>query len=251
MNIKYLTSVLGLASVIFLNTVLPAQAEAQVYSEVGGKESLELNTKTLNILEDIGLSFISADSTATPAPGFSIGSALVPPSSTPGVRGTTFTFLYDQEQEPPLYVPLSGTEEFSGSFTFDVDTNKLNGLGSEFKIGNFSNAFDENFSFSITDTLTTNLPILDVASSGIPDVDLNSQTWELQGLELFLSEEFSNFLETAGATQSVTGLKFADAKGNRSFVLVSVPEGSNGIPLFIFISIGGAIALRNRFVKVK
>lgn len=239
-----MTTVLGLTSVIALNTVLPVQAQLQEYSEVGGRESLELNPDTLDILEDIGLTFLSADSTTTPAPGFSIGSALLPPSSVPGVRGTTFTFLYDEETQ--FYAPAGGTEEFSGSFAFNVDTNKLSGLGTEFTIGNFSNAFDENFSFFITDTLTTGLPILDVTSSGIPNVDLSSQTWELEGLELFFSEEFSNLLEGAGATQSVAGLKFADAKGDRSFVPVTVPEPSSDASLFIGISVLGAIALKNR-----
>jgi hypothetical protein len=248
MNIKYLTTVLGLTSVIALNTVLPAQAEPQVYLEVGGRESIELNPDTLDILEDIGLTFVSANSTTPPAPGFSVGAALLPPSSVPGVRGTTFTFLYDDD--PLLYVPLGGTEEFSGSFVFDVDTNKLSGLGTELTIGNFSNAFDETFSFFITDTLTTNLRILDVTSPGIPNVDLSSQTWVLEGLELFLSQEFSSFLETAGATQSVAGLKLADARGNRSFVLVSVPEPSSAISLFIFISVLSMVAFKNRFQKV-
>jgi hypothetical protein len=243
MNIKSLKAVLGLTSAIALSTVFPVHAEPQAYLEVGGRESLELNPDTLDILEDIGLTFLGAENTALPAPGFSIGSALLPPSSVPGTRGTTFTFLYDDD--PLVYVPLGGTEEFSGSFVFGVDTNKLSGLGNEFRVGNLSNAFDETFSFFITDTLTTNLRILDVTSSGIPKVDLNSQTWELEGLELFLSQEFSNFLEKAGATQPVVGLKFADAKGDRSFVPVSVPEPSSAIPLFISISVLGAINFKN------
>ncbi|WP_414755660.1 PEP-CTERM sorting domain-containing protein [Anabaena sp. CCY 9910] len=248
MSIKYLTAVLGLTSAIALNTVLPVHAEPQVYLEVGGRESLELNPDTLDILKDIGLTFLSSENTALPAPGFSIGSALLPPSSVPGVRGTTFTFLY--EDDSLLYVPLGGTEEFSGSFAFSVDTSKLTGLGSELRIGNFSNAFDETFNFFITDTLTTNLRILDVTSSGVPKVDLNSRTWELEGLELFFSQEFSTFLERAGATRSVVGLKFADAKGDRSFVPVSVPESSTVIPLFISISVLGAINFKNRFQKL-
>ncbi|MGK7949316.1 MAG: PEP-CTERM sorting domain-containing protein [Xenococcaceae cyanobacterium] len=237
MNKASWTTVLGLASVIALNLAPSVQAEPRVYLETGGRESIELNPDTLAILEDIGLTLTETISTTTPAPGFSIGAALVPPSSVPGVRGTTFTFLYDED--PLLYVPLGGTEEFSGSFIFDVDTDKLSGLGTEFTIGNFSNGFDENFSFSITDTLTTNLPLLDVSSSGIPDVDLDSQTWVLEGLEFFISEEFNSLLENAGATQSVAGLKFADARGNRSFVEVTeevtVPEPRNGVALFLLV----------------
>lgn len=229
MNAKYLTTVLGLTSVITLNTVTSALAEPQVYLEVAGRESLELDQSTLAILEDVGLTLISAESTTEPAPGFSIGSALLPPSSDPEVRGTTYTFLYDDD--PLLYVPLDGTEEFLGSFVFEVDTNQLSGLGTEFTIGNFSNAFDENFSFFLTDTITTGLPLLDVSSSGIPDVDLETQTWVLEGLEFFISQEFSDFLMDAGATQSLTGLKLADARGDRSFVLVSTPEPNTTIAL--------------------
>ena len=232
MNTKSLTRLLGLTSVITLNTFTSAMAEPQVYLEVGGRESLNLDTNTLAILEDIGLTLISAESTTEPASGFSIGSLLLPPSSDPEVRGTTFTFLYDDD--PLLYVPLGGTEEFLGTFVFEVDTDQLSGLGTELTIGNFSNGFDETFSFSLIDTATTGLPVLDVTSSGIPDVDLETQTWMLEGLELFFSQEFSDFLEAAGATQSVVGLKLADAKGDRSFVLassVSTPEPTTTVAL--------------------
>ncbi|NCS05368.1 MAG: PEP-CTERM sorting domain-containing protein [Microcystis aeruginosa G13-07] len=242
MNSKHLATLLGLTSVIAFNPVLPVKAEPQVYLEVAGRESLNLEQSTLIILENIGLKLTSADSTTPPAAGFAIGSVLLPPSSDPGVRGTTFTFLYDDD--PLLYVPLEGTEEFSGSFVFEVDTNKLSGLGTEFAIGNFSNAFDETFSFFITDTLTTGLPVLDVTSPGIPDVDLNTQTWVLEGLELFFSQEFSDFLEDAGATQSVAGLKFADARGDRSFVLVSTPEP--GTTVALLVSSLCAIALKQK-----
>ena len=126
MSIKYLATVLGLTSVIALNTVAPVKAEPQVYLEIGGRESLELDSNTLDTLRDIGLTFTGAENTIPAAPGFTFGAALVPPSSVPGVRGSTFTFLYDDD--PLLYAPLEGTEEFSGSFTFDVDTKKLSGL---------------------------------------------------------------------------------------------------------------------------
>jgi len=242
MNTKHLATLLGLTSVIAFNSVLPVKAEPQVYLEVAGRESLNLDPTTLAILENIGLTFTGSDNTAPPAPGFSIGAALLPPSSNPNVRGTTFTFLYDDD--PLLYVPLGGTEEFSGSINFSVDTNKLSGLGTEFAIGNFSNAFDETFSFFLTDTLTTNLSVLDVTSPGIPTVDLNTQTWVLEGLELFFSQEFSDFLINAGATQSVAGLKFADAKGDRSFVLVSTPEP--GTTVALLVSSLGAIALKKK-----
>jgi hypothetical protein len=242
MNFKNLTTLLGLTSVIALSPMLPTQAEPQVYQIVGGRASLNLDTDTLSILEDIGLALTSTESTTPPAPGFDIGSALLPPSSDPNVRGTTFTFLYDDD--PYLYLPLGGAEELTGNFVFSVDTNKLSGLGTELLIGDFSNAFDENFSFFLTDNLDTNLRILDVVSSAAPVVDLSSQTFVLEGIELFLSQEFSDFLENAGSTQSVAGLKFADDLGDRSFVLVSTPEPSSLVALIVLA--GGGIISRIR-----
>ena len=57
MNTKHLATLLGLTSVIAFNTVLPVKAEPQVYLEVAGRESLELDPTTLAILENIGLRF--------------------------------------------------------------------------------------------------------------------------------------------------------------------------------------------------
>ncbi len=247
MNTKYLTTVLSLTSAITLNTVTSVLAEPQVYLEVGGVESLELDQGTLAILEDVGLTLISAESTAEPAPGFSIGSLLLPPSSNPDVRGTTYTFLYDEDTL--LYVPLGGTEEFLGSFVFEVDTNQLSGLGNELSIGNFSNTFDETFSFFLTDTLTTGLRIANIVSPNSPNIDLETQTLVLEGLELFLSEEFSDFLVDAGATQSVAGLKFADSRADRSFVLVSTvstPEPSSSLALMVLTTGGITTCLKRR-----
>jgi hypothetical protein len=238
MNTKHLATLLGLTSVIAFNSVLPVKAEPQVYQIVGGRASLNLDAGNLSILENIGLTLTSAKSTTFPAPGFEIGSALLPPSSDPNVRGTTFTFLYDDDSY--LYLPLGGTEELTGNFVFSVDTNKLSGLGTELIIGDFSNAFDENFSFFLTDNLDTNLRIFDVVSSASPVVDLSSRTFVVEGIELFLSQEFSDFLINAGATQSVAGFKFADDLGDRSFVLVSTPEPSSIVAL-ILLAGGGII----------
>jgi hypothetical protein len=246
---KYLTTLLGLTSVIAFNPVLPVQAEPQVYLEVEGKESLELNTNTLAILENIGLTLSDVESTATPAPGFSIGSVLLPPNSDPNVRGTTYTFLYDDD--PVLYVTLGGTEEFLGTFTFEVDTTKLNGLGTQFTIGNFSNSFDEDFNFFVTDTANTGLQVFDVASSGIPNIDLNTLTFVLEGIELFFSQEFSDLLVNAGATQSVAGLKFIDGRADRSLMLVSAstPEPSSILALILLAGSGIVSRIRQHQKK--
>jgi hypothetical protein len=137
---------------------------------------------------------------------------------------------------------LGGTEEFLGTFTFEVDTTKLNGLGTQFTIGNFSNSFDEDFNFFVTDTANTGLQVFDVASSGIPNIDLNTLTFVLEGIELFFSQEFSDLLVNAGATQSVAGLKFIDGRADRSLMLVSAstPEPSSILAL-ILLAGGGII----------
>ena len=67
---KYLTTLLGLTSVIVFNPVLSVKAEPVIYIETGGKESLSFDPDGLAILESIGLSLASVKDTNTPAPGY-------------------------------------------------------------------------------------------------------------------------------------------------------------------------------------
>lgn len=231
MNKKYFTVVLGLTSAIAFNTFFPAQAEPIVYIETSGIASLQLEESTLTTLESIGLS-LEGDgftNTAEPFPGFSIASVMLPPSNTPGIRGSTFTFFVDSNGDSN---PLSGTEEFTGSFIFNVDTNKLD-LDSQLVIGEFSNSFDENFRFALTDTVTTQLPVFNVELLDLI-IDVNTQMTTLE-LNLNFTESFSDFLIAAGATQSIAGLKFSQNLETRTFVPLtsqSIPESTSVIALF-------------------
>lgn len=224
----YLMGLMGLTAFATVTINTPAVAEPRLYLETGGQESLNLDPNGLAILEGIGLTLSSANSTTTPKPGFDIGALMLPPSSTPGVRGTTAVFLYDDDDG--FYFPVSGTEEFLGTLVFDVDNNLLPGLDSQFVFGNFSNIFDETFTTVIRDTSGISLPplfpALEVANDRPPNVDLTTGTWFLEDIEIVISQELSDFLVAAGASQSVAGVPFAEARGDRTFVLLSVPEPS-------------------------
>jgi hypothetical protein len=77
---------------------------------------------------------------------------------------------------------------------------------------------------------------LDVVAPGFPDVDLNTQTWVEEDIDLLISEELSNFLLNAGASQSVAGIKLAKARADRNFVAVTtVPEPNMVIALITTI----------------
>ncbi|MBG1264668.1 PEP-CTERM sorting domain-containing protein [Nostoc commune] len=236
---------LGLTSTVAIYSPLPAQAEAKVYQEVSGQENLRFNLQALSVLESLGLSLSSVESTATPDPGYTYAFKLLPPSSNPAVRGTSFTFSYDDETE--VYIPLTPSEEFAGRITFDVDKTKL-ALNSPLEFGGLSIAFTPDFEFFASDPVTTNLRLFDVESSGNPSVNLDSQTWTLDTLKLNFSQEFSDFLIAAGADEPIKGLTFAEASGKRGFVEVratQVPEPSSALAILMF-SATIAVAKRHR-----
>ena len=223
-------------SIIASSLTLPAWAAPVIYRETGGKESINLDPEGLSILEDVGLTFVSGENTALPAPGFTYGWALLPPNSSPNVRGTDFSFSYDADTD--VYIPVAGTEEFSGTLLFEVDSTKLN-LGSQLVLGNLSASFNDRFEFSAVDTATTNLRLFDVKSSGAPVIDVESQSWFLEDIEILATQEFSDFLNAAGAELSITGTRIATVRGDRVFVpendtAKSVPEMTSLIGLFGF-----------------
>ncbi|NEQ83920.1 MAG: PEP-CTERM sorting domain-containing protein [Moorea sp. SIO2I5] len=239
----------GITATIALYAPLPAQAEPIVYQETGGKESFRFDADGLAVLESIGLSIDlgSIESTAEPEPGFSFAFGLLPPSSDPSVRGTTSNFLYDDETD--FYVPLGGAEEFFGNAFFDVDTTKL-ALEPQLEIGDFSITFDSNFEFFVTDTANTGLRLFDVDSPGDPIIDLTTQTWTLEDIDILISQEFSDFIVAAGASQPVAGLKIFEAQGNRTFVEASsteVPEPGSALAVLTAASAALAVGKRRRF----
>lgn len=241
MRNHFVSFLVGLTTTVALYAPLPVKAQAKTYEEISGKENLNLNTGTLNILESIGLSLDSVESTAVPDPGYTYAFALLPPSSNPNIRGTSFTFSY--EDVTKAYIPLGGSEEFAGTIRFNVDTNKL-ALPPQLTIGGLSTTFGPDFRFFATDPVSTGLRLFDVESSGSPNVNLDSQTWTLEGLKLNISQEFNDFLVGAGADTQLTGLNFADAQGQRAFREVSttkVPEPSS---LVAILMVGAALAAR-------
>jgi len=214
---KYLTTLLGLTSVIVFNPVLSVKAEPVIYIETGGKESLSFDPDGLAILESIGLSLASVKDTNTPAPGYDHAFDILPPSSDPNIRGTDWVFSYDQETGN--YEVISGTTEFTGSIFFNVDQNKLS-LPSVLEIGN------------------SGLKFLSPIEPGLPNVDLNNNTWSLEPVPFLFTKEFSDFLGEAGATQSVEGLQIAIGRADRSFVPLStqsVPEPSSILKLLMVV----------------
>lgn len=247
---------------IFLNTItaaiatiaisLPAKADFQPYRFVSGQESIRLNSDTLEILEDIGLTLSIVENLVPPSEGFDFGWPVVPPASTSGDRGTNFEFLYDEDTD--TFVPISGTIEFSGSFFFDLDPTKYN-LASPLEIGELSVFFDENFEFFATDTVTTNLPVMSVNTFEAPTIDLVNQTWFLEPIELIFTQEFSDFLVDVAITPEaandvaniVPGLKVGEARGDRGFLALEtapVPEPTN--LLAILMTTATAFVLKKR-----
>lgn len=226
-------SALLVFSAMVSSVALPAWAVPVTYFETDGKESINLDLEGLSILENIGLTFVSSENTAAPAPGFTYGWALLPPSRFPGVRGTDFSFSYDADTD--VYIPLAGTEEFSGTLLFEVDPTKL-GLGSQLIVGDLSASFNDRFEFSAVDTATTNLRLFDVKSSGAPVIDVESQSWFLENIEILATQEFSDFLTAAGAERSITGTRIGTVRGDRIFLpennaAKSVPEPTSLIGL--------------------
>lgn len=222
------------AAIATITISLPAKAaDFKPYRFVSGKESIRLDADALNSLKDIGLNISAVDNLVPPATGFDYGWPVVPPATNAGDRGTNFEFLYDEE----TFVPTSGTIEFNGSFSFDVDPTKYS-LSSPLQLGELSVFFDENFEFFATDTITTDIPILSVNTFEAPTIDLEEQTWFLEPIELVFTPEFSDFLSNAARTQEtadqvaslIPGLKIGEARGDRGFVLIktaSVPEPSS------------------------
>ncbi|MEQ8971997.1 MAG: hypothetical protein RIE73_16575 [Coleofasciculus sp. C1-SOL-03] len=240
---KHILSILlGLATTTTLSTPLPVQAEPQVYQLVSGKENLRLNEETFNVLESLGLSLASLENTVTPDPGFTVALPLLPPSDDPNVRGTTFTFSYDDETN--TFIPLSGVEAFASRVIFNVNTAQL-ALEPQLVIGELSTAFSPDFEFFLfTGTIGNGLRLFDVVSPRPPLVDLENQIITPQSTEVRISQEFSDLLMAAGATESVAGLKIADVTGDKRFVEISttkVPEPGSAIAILMVI--GATLAM--------
>jgi hypothetical protein len=193
------------------------QTETEVYQVDSGKESFEFDPVGLDELESIGLTLSSVENTASPDSDYTYAFEL---------RDTDFTFSYDDESL--TYTPLVPAEvDFTGSFFFDVDTTKLD-LDPQLELGDLVLRSGDTAEFFFEDTETTNLPVFSFEASGSPVVDLESQSWAIDDIDLVITEEFSDFLVDAGASKPIAGLKIAEARTDREFSPV-VSETENQI----------------------
>ena len=182
------------------------QTETEIYQVDSGKESFEFDRAGLNELESIGLSLSSVENTASPDSNYNYAFEL---------SDTDFIFSYDDESL--IYEPLVPVEvDFTGSFFFDVDTTKLE-LEPQLELGDLVLRSGDSPEFFFEDTETTNLPVFSFEASGFPVVDLESQSWAIDDIDLVITEEFSDFLLDAGASKSIAGLKIAEARTDREF----------------------------------
>ncbi|MFN9732886.1 MAG: PEP-CTERM sorting domain-containing protein, partial [Microcystis sp.] len=71
-------NLVGLTAIVTISTGTAVLAKPVIYAETGGLESLILYPNGLAVLETIGLTLKSANSTTTPKPGYDIGALLLP-----------------------------------------------------------------------------------------------------------------------------------------------------------------------------
>lgn len=234
----HLPIILGLTTTVLVSAPLPVKAEARVYEFVSGKESIRFDAEGLDVLESLGLSLASVENTAVPAPGYTYGFDLLPASSAPN-GDSTFTFSYDDVTGE--FIPLGGTVDLIGSVFFDVDTTKLN-LPPQLEVGDFS--AEPSVDLNVRDTANTGLPIFTLIPTAPVDVDLDSQTVTLN-FDMLASQEFSDFLVTAGASTQIAGLKLGEIQGDRNIAGVAeVPEPSSVLAVLTAASAALAIGKR-------
>lgn len=240
----YLLSILlGLTTTAAMCTPLPVQAKANVYQEVSGQQSIKFDAQTLAVLKSLGLSLASVESTAVPEPGFDYGWALIPPSADPNIRGTHFTFSYDNETGAfiPLGEGIEGVEEYATTLVFNVDTTKL-ALPPQLVLDGVSITLSPDRDFLSSHTAANGLPLLDLQASAPPVVDFDNKSFRFNGIKTYVSPEFSNLLVNAGASKEIAGLKFADTQGVYKFA--EVPEPGN--VLAILMTASAALVVRRQ-----
>lgn len=233
----YLPIILGLTTTVLVSAPLPVQAEARVYQFVSGSESIRFDAGGLEVLESLGLSLASVENTAVPAPGYTYAFDLLPASSDPSVRGSTFTFSYDDVTEE--FIPLGGTVDLTGSVFFNVDTTRL-ALTPQFELGDFSAPVEPGAPFVVIDTANTGLPVFALEPSAPLDVDLESQTVRLN-FNMTATQEFSDFLVAAGASTPIAGLRLGEIQGDRN--IAEVPEPGSALAIMMA---GTALAVSKR-----
>ncbi|AUB44006.1 hypothetical protein COO91_10220 (plasmid) [Nostoc flagelliforme CCNUN1] len=223
--------ILGLTTAVAVSVPLSVQAQAKVYKFVDGYESIRFDTEALEELQSLGLSLASVQNTAVPALGYTYAVGYVP-----SPVGNDYSFSYDEITQE--FTSLSGTVDFTGSIFFNVDTDKLN-LPPQLELGNLS--AEPAVDFNVKDTVTTGLPIFALVPTAPVNVDLNNQTVKLN-FAAFATQEFSDFLVSAGATKPIAGLKLGDVQGDRTITQVIEPSTA----LAVLMAASSALAVRKR-----
>ncbi|MBE9077331.1 hypothetical protein IQ241_08485 [Romeria aff. gracilis LEGE 07310] len=224
------------AASVFVKPTPPAYA--QTFLEVDGRESIRFVPETVDILENLGLDLLPPISTATPAQGFDFGFQFIPPDSNT-LRRSNLAFEVIEIEGALSTVPLGGIESFDASFEFIVNTERLD-LDPILRFDNFStfvpsNFFSPEFQIFIAQEDEQRFPefrLFDVSVLGPITLDPSTQMLVLENVDLNISQEFSDFLQSAGAEVDTTGLKFIEARGDRELLEIStteVPDLSNSL----------------------
>ncbi len=238
-------------SFVITTPFMPANAELRRYQFTSGDESIRIKTEAFDALADIGITLLAVENLVTPAPGFDYGWILLPPPTSPGERGTTFEFLYDEDTN--IFIPLptsetGGTFEYNGSIFLGIDQTKFN-LPSVLQLGEISATVTDELDSLVFDTVTTNLPIWDIFLE-LPDAltaDLENRTLSFDPIDLTFTTEFSEYLVAAALTQEtadqvanlVPGLSIAVLRGDRT--ISQIPEPSSTLALMI-LGGGGVVS---------
>ncbi len=246
---------LNLLSALTLSFGLVSPAVAQTFLEVDGSESVRFVPETIEILEDLGLTLLPPEITANPAPGFDFGFQFIPPDST-SLRRSTLAFeavdvgggfLLPVALEGIEPFPTGGIESFDTAITFDVDTTKLD-LDSVLEFDNFStfvpsNIFSPDFQTFVAqedEQRNPELRLFDV-EVGVFDLDPAASTLILQDIDLTIAQDFSDFLQAAGAPVDTTGLLFIEGRADRVLQEIEttpVPDLSNSVFGMIVMGVG-------------
>ncbi|BBD69150.1 hypothetical protein NIES4072_35210 [Nostoc commune NIES-4072] len=236
MRYHLLSILLGLATAVAVSTPLNVQAQSKIYQFVGGKESVNFDAEALDVLKSLGLTLASVENTAVPAPGYTYAFDVIPTSANSSVQSSTFTFNYDDATKE--FIPISGTVDLTGSLFFNVDRTKL-ALPPQLELGDLS--AQPAVDLDVIDKANTGLPIFTLEVLAPPNVDLENRTVTLN-FNALASQEFSDFLVAAGASQPIAGLKLGEIQGDRNIALVPEP----GTVLAILMAASSALALGKR-----
>lgn len=209
-------------------------AAPTVFEVTSGVESLTFPDESLSLLEDVGLTLTRVEQTTPSLGGYDYGFDLVPPPATTSKISVDF--------ETGQYAFLGGVEQLIGSVIFEVDTDKLD-LDPTLELGDFLIALESTEQVRVIDTISTDLPILDIFPSSSPVFDFEEQSWVIDPVDVLASQEFSDFLIAAGSTTDIAGERLVVGRLDRGFQAIDTPTSipEPNLPAVFWVGIGGAI----------